>query len=331
MDIWDLTKLVFRRWYVFLPLLVVSVALVLAAGVSVKPDYSATGHVQLIPPAANGNAAREAGRVPNPWPDLGFPALGTAVNLNITQDERVLKDLVDAGLTDSFTVTMAWNTSFFAIEAVGVTPEQAIGTVQRLMKLVSDEVTAQQSQFRVEPQDMITTLALDRGDKVTLVTSKRTRVLIVVAGVGLLVSVAGTIAFDAVLRRRHRRREFDASEEMIGARVPRSDGGRRVSWSPPRAADPARLGSQVARVVPEPERLAEIAPVVWPAPKAPAYTTPDGTADRDGGTRTGDGSPQLSSLDHSVMEDDDEAPLLSDQTLILPLARPTRPVQKQQK
>ena len=37
-DLWDLTRLLIRRWYVAVPMLLVSVAVVLVAGQSVKPD-----------------------------------------------------------------------------------------------------------------------------------------------------------------------------------------------------------------------------------------------------------------------------------------------------
>ncbi len=326
MDIWDLTKLVFRRWYVFLPLLVATVALVLTAGVSVKPDYSASGHVQLIPATESASAAREAGRVPNPWGDLGFAALGTAVNLKVSQDEKLMKELVAAGLTDSFSITMAWNVSYFSIEAVGKTPEQASGTVQRIMKTVSDEVAAQQAQFDVAPNDMITTLALDRGDKVEAVTSTRTRVLVVVAGVGLMVSVAGSIVVDALLRRRQRRRDFDAAEEMLGAKVPRGDNGRRVGWSPPSdATDPQRTAPPPTRTIREPERPAEIVPVGWPVLASPAPTSALEGAHEPLSTST------PSAFERVAADGDVEDPVLVDQTLILPLAGPSRPASKQQK
>ena len=85
----------------------------MTAGVSVKPDYSATGHVQLIPATKSAGEARDAGRVANPWTDLGFPALGTAVNLKVTQNESLLKEFVASGLTDSFSITMEWNVTYF--------------------------------------------------------------------------------------------------------------------------------------------------------------------------------------------------------------------------
>jgi hypothetical protein len=335
-DIWDLTKLVVRRWYVFVPLLVASVLLVLTAGVSVKPDYSALGHIQLIPAAQSVDEAAKAGRVANPWNSLGFAALGTAVNLKITQDENLRKDLIASGLTDSFTIVMDWDVTYFKIEAVGVTPEQATATAQRLMKAVADEVTAQQVQFGVAKQDMITTLALDRGDKVTVVTSKRTRMLVVVAGVGLMVSVAGTIAVDALARRRQRRREFDASEEMIGAKVPQADDGRRGGWSRPRRLpDPPRAAPSMARIVPEPGRAAEIVPVGWPVStpsgtvSMAAVDSPAGTDSRGEAAAPGATAAQ-SAMDQST-DHPDNGPVLADQTLILPLAGPTRPVHKQQK
>ena len=149
------------------------------------------------------------------------------------------------------------------------------------MKIVADEVTGQQVQFGVAPQDMITTLALDRGDKVDVVTSTRTRVLVVVAGVGLMVSVAGTIAIDALVRRRQRRRDFDASEEMLGAKVPRQTTVDAVSWNPPRhPSDPQR--PPTARTIREPERSAEIVPVGWPVP---ASVAPVSTSAPENGRR----------------------------------------------
>jgi hypothetical protein len=205
-DLWDLTKVLFRRWYAFLPLLLVSVAAVVLVSHDVKPDYKADGHLQLIPPAgsASTSTTTTTKKISNPWMDLGFQALGNAVVLKV-QDKKTLDGLVAAGYTDSFTVTIEYNTTYFSIEAVGKTSDQATGTVQRLMKLLDQEVTTEQTQFGVSKQDSITTLALDAGDKVQVVTSKKKRVLIVAGGVALLLSAAATIALDAMLRRRSRR------------------------------------------------------------------------------------------------------------------------------
>jgi hypothetical protein len=220
-DLWDLTKLLFRRWYVFLPMLVASTAVVFFVSQETKPDYSATGHLQLIPPtvAATPNTSTVR-KSTNPWTDLGFLALGNAVVLKV-QDKKVLDSLVAQGYTDNFTVSVTYNTTYFSIEAVGRTPQQATATVQQLMKLLDAEVVAQQQQFGATRQDSISTLVLDSGDKVTVVTSKKKRVLIVSGGLAVLLSAGATIALDAVLRRRTRRRaEPDGNTELLMTATP---------------------------------------------------------------------------------------------------------------
>ena len=49
MDLWDLTRLLLRRWYFAVPMLLASVAVVVLAAKTVSPDYKSTGYVQLIP------------------------------------------------------------------------------------------------------------------------------------------------------------------------------------------------------------------------------------------------------------------------------------------
>ncbi|BBH68029.1 hypothetical protein ACTI_47140 [Actinoplanes sp. OR16] len=203
MDLWDLTKMLFRRWYIFTPVLLASMGLVLAMAQTVKPDYSATGHLQLIPP----NERVEKGqvvKVNNRWLDLGFPALGSAVILQ-SQTEQVLSELTAKGYTDNFTVTMEYGTTYLTIEAIGSSKEQAVGTVQALMKEVDEMVGELQEQFDTTKQDQITTLALDQGDKVEAVTSKKKRVIIVATGIALMLSVGLSIGIDALIRLRRRR------------------------------------------------------------------------------------------------------------------------------
>ena len=201
MDFWDLTKLLFRRWYVSVPLLLLSVGAAGFTAVTVKPDYSATGHVQLVPP----KVSTESGASHNPWADLGPDALGQAVMITVRK-ENVLNGLVAEGLTDNFTVTMEGQSPIVTVEAVGHTPGQATQTVQAVVGLLGQDVQAEQSVYNVPRDQAITTLALDDGEDATKVNSKVRRALIVVAGVGLLLTAAATIGIDALLRRRARRR-----------------------------------------------------------------------------------------------------------------------------
>jgi capsular polysaccharide biosynthesis protein len=218
-DLWDLTKLLFRRWYVAAPMLLLSAAMVILVAITVGPDYSAKGHLQIIPAPSAGKAADPTAkaRPTNPWMDLGYEALANAAALAVT-DQAVLEDLADRGLTDSVTVTMDDNTVLLEIEAIGRTPTQATATVKEVIRLIEQDVAKKQSQYGVLPEDTISTLTLSDGTTPEVVRSKVMRVLVVAAGIGVLMTVAGTIALDALLRRRARRLE----EEPGGGAAVRS-------------------------------------------------------------------------------------------------------------
>jgi len=250
-DFWDLTRLIVRRWYFALPVLLVTLTGVLFASRAVRPDYSATGHLQLIPPAHP--TETEPGKpkgIQNPWLQLGIQALGQAAILKV-QDERTVKQLAAAGYSENFLISIDYPTTFFSVEATGHSPDQARSTVKQVMKLLTEDVRAEQAQFGVVDRDLIGTLTLDEGDKVTVVTSKVKRVLIVAVGLSLLLTAGFTIGLDAILRRRARRRGSPQPPQQAAKRdEPRDDGdeidatavipAQRVNG---RASEPARTGS----------------------------------------------------------------------------------------
>ncbi|MEH1125124.1 hypothetical protein [Micromonospora sp. CPCC 206061] len=215
--------MLFRRWYVFAPLLVVSLLAVFLMTKNIRPDYSAVGHLQMIPPPNSTTGEGAVKKPANPWLDLGFAALGSAVILQ-AQDEPVLEQLVEDGYTDSFTITVEYGTTYFTIEAVGSTSAQATSTVQRLMKLLDEFVVAQQQQFGATRATSITTLPLDNGDKVEAITSKKKRVMIVGLGIAVMISVGVAIGLDALLRRRAKSgsRKKTPDEPVAGAGVART-------------------------------------------------------------------------------------------------------------
>lgn len=224
MDLWDLTKLLFRRWYVSVPLFLICMVGVAVASLVVKPDYSATGHLQMIPPRNQSSDTTPAVR--NPWNDLGYEALANAAMIDVT-NKATLDALVAQGLTDNVTVTLD-RTPMFVIEAVGNSPKQATETVQRVQRLLSEAVVRRQQAFNVPSEHMITTIALDDGSDVEMRTSKIIRVLVVAAGVGMLITAGATIGVDALIRRRQRRRAGEHPDWQASAPSPAS----RMSGEP---------------------------------------------------------------------------------------------------
>lgn len=211
MDLWDLTRLLLRRWYFALPILLVSALTAVFVSKGVDPDYQSTGNVVLIPAPGDPSdsdpkTSTKQSRPKNPWLDLGYSALASAAILKV-MDQKTLTDFGKEGLSESVTVTMAERSPIFIIEVVGNSPAQATATVREVIKVLADEVAAQQKRYGVLPPDTITTLTLTDGADVQVVTSKVKRVLIVTVGIGLILTAAGTIGLDVFLRWRRRRRE----------------------------------------------------------------------------------------------------------------------------
>ncbi|MFI7544401.1 hypothetical protein [Actinoplanes sp. NPDC049599] len=210
MDLWDLTRLLLRRWYFAVPMLLASVAVVVLAAQTVSPDYKAMGYMQLIPAPSTGKIAdpKAKQRPVNPWLDLGYAALGNAAALTVT-DTTSLEKLADQGYSDSVTVILNERTPLFEIEAVGHSKEQATGTVRQVIELLQTDIAAKQKQYGTLPEDTISTLVINDGSSPEQDGGKVKRILIVAAGLGLLMTTAATIALDYWLRRRSLRRAAD--------------------------------------------------------------------------------------------------------------------------
>ena len=215
MDFWDLTRLVFRRWYVAVPMLLLTVGGAVWTATGVEPDYIATAHIQLVPPATVTQNPVNTKTAPtssphNPWLDLGLSALSAAGAVTV-QDQDVIKQLEAAKLSSSYTVTLGNQIPLVTFEVVGTSKTQATATVDLLTSMFDRNVVALQEAYGAPKNEKISTRRLDLGSNVTESTKKKKRALVAVAGAGVLLTAALTIGVDAFLRRSRRRREPDTA------------------------------------------------------------------------------------------------------------------------
>lgn len=256
MDFWDLTKLLFRRWYVAGPLLILTLAGTYYAAQRIEPDYVATSYVQLVPPAVT--PKQTDGKAPqprNPWLDLGVSSLGKASLLTV-QDQKVVKVLHKAGHSDNFTLTLDSSLPIVTFEVIGDTERQATTTAKELIKRFDSSVAALQNEYGAPKNQLITTRQLDLGDNITESTSKIKRALVAIGGIGLLLTVALTIAVDALVRRRR----ADRAEAVETTPVPAPAADGEVAATPPaqpvlpaQPVQPSLRGAQAVNINHHPE------------------------------------------------------------------------------
>ncbi|MGC5020485.1 hypothetical protein [Micromonospora sp. DT47] len=206
MDFWDATKVMMRRWYMTLPLLLLTIAGTGFTATAVEADYVLTSYVQLIPPQTSVDP-EEARKFPvNPWNLLGLEALSQAANYT-TVDQTFLDRLEREGYSTSFKITSGDPVAGATIEVIGESRAQAIQTTETVITRYRESALALQTQYRVRSQDLITVQRLDQGENLKRPGGKVKRAIIAVFGTGMLIMCGVTIGGDALLRRRRLRRQ----------------------------------------------------------------------------------------------------------------------------
>jgi hypothetical protein len=205
LDFWDLTVVIFRRWKVSLPLLLLAVGGTAFVALTAKPDYTMTSYVQLIPAKVSPTDNPVSASVRNPWNQLGLNTIAQAA-IYSTQDQKFLDSLKAAHHTDNFTLTMNYPNPIVTVQVVAPTSADARLTTDLVVTRLRGSVQSLQKQAGVQDQDIIATQRLDQGENLEASDGKVKRAMVAVAAAGLLVMAGGALAFDALARRRSRRR-----------------------------------------------------------------------------------------------------------------------------
>jgi capsular polysaccharide biosynthesis protein len=329
-DFWDLTKLLVRRWYVAVPLLLLTAVGAVGLASTIKPDYIADSYVTMVPPSVISTNANSGGKS-NPWLDTGLTTLGSAA-IYTTQDTSVLDRLKREGYSDNVVLAFDGNSPIIKIEVTGNSKDQARGTSQQVAQMFSDNVKALQSEYSIPDAQLITTRRLDLGDNVKASTTKLKRAVIAVVGAGLLMTIALTAGVDAVLGWRSRRRSPLGGSVLAAQDVRRMKldrvGGPSGGTSSPGASDRSNGGGSNGA-------MTELIPIT-PGAEPPERTERQAPAGRDSragaqgkGGEYGQGkggeyrSATRDAAEAAVFTDAEspaERPMPSDATIILPMS-----------
>jgi hypothetical protein len=203
MDLWELTRVLFRRWYISVPMVAISLAAAAWVTASTGPEYEATGHVAVLPPEVQRIA--QAGDVvrASPWNE---EALAHAAQIRL-EAKRLETDLVEHGFHGEWTVSVTGRLPVISVAVVAPSDEQAVATLHRLQAVVEEEVRVRQQGYDVPTEEQYRTVRYDSGESVDTSASSARRALVAAVGAGAVLTVAVVIGFDALARLRQRRRE----------------------------------------------------------------------------------------------------------------------------
>jgi hypothetical protein len=205
-DFLDFTKLLVRRWWVSLPLLFITLGLTGYVYTSTKPNYTTNAYVVLVPPRptpVTPNQLPQEQR--NVWLQQGLEALANAASITVTEPTAA-SQMADAGFSSSFTVMLSNSAAMVTFQVTGNSEAQANDTADQLVKVYTDSVKTLQDQVGAAPVDQIQAKRLGATASAVPSNGNVKRAAVAVAGAGLLFTCGVTVAIDALLRRRARRK-----------------------------------------------------------------------------------------------------------------------------
>lgn len=194
MDVWGLTVAAFRRWYVLIPLLLLSITVAFFLGSRAQSDYEVEGAVMMVTPGAN----------PVPWnPYAAESAVQILAVKAMSSSTRTA--FLDQGLSNEYEILYDRNTPVMTFTVVGSSSQVAVDTAVQVVDFLETTLSKSQKELGIRPADRVTITIIDAPDVVEPTSGGRLRVTAIVGTLGILASVAIAVLVDGLMVRRQKK------------------------------------------------------------------------------------------------------------------------------
>lgn len=242
MDLAEVIRVIRTRWYVMVPLLLLTIALTVGVDRSIPTKYQSTSEISLL---ASQSATAGTEKVPG----TGNAFLNFGSSLNDTADFLVRRlssndsgnDLAKLGVTETYAVALAAAAQgpFITLSVTGSNPEHILTSMNTLTDYTVQQLEKVQEQAQVKPVDMIRSIVIVPPSTPSAQTKTKTQDVLGVAIGGLVIAFLATFVVESILASRRRRRRrvpfgadadegFDAEAESAAVETVRDDADDRV-------------------------------------------------------------------------------------------------------
>ena len=201
MDLWDSLRVLARRWYITLPMLALTVVAAMQAKNRVALQWETSAIVSFFGPNQVEVEDPVSGTVTeNVNPLIGGGSAETAsqvVTIEVDGDETRNR-LEQEGLSTDYSFSSDRRSSIVQIDVIGATPSQSRETTLRLMDVFDQTLRELQDTFDVPEPKRAQIRRLTTSDT-TPSSGARTRVQIVVLGVGIALTAAAAFMVEGVV------------------------------------------------------------------------------------------------------------------------------------
>ena len=274
-----------RRWYVVLVGLVMTAGLVYVANDAVPPTYSATGSVLLLPPGAS----LEDGS--NPLLALGGLEQPAALVVAYLAGDEARQLFAEDFPNTTYDVVLdpLSRGPLVLIKVEDPSEDDVMSALNAVLVTLPDALTMLQDQVDAPADSRVTSMPLSVDTRPTTERSDSLRALIAAAGVGMVLTLVGAVAFDSLAARRRERLRAAAETAEVRDAEEQVTPTSAATEAPPAPPAPAVTA-------PEPE------PVPEPEP-APALEVPQTAPAPDSDSAWHASAPQVQAQDFARSEE----------------------------
>ena len=199
MDLWSAIFTVIRRWYVALPILLVSIVAMVVIGGKMKPDYKAEASVVFTAPArkvVNGQEQPFKNQYAN-----DTKTLAAAVYRQITNADQH-RTLEEDGFSPRYELVLDQFSAIMDIEVTATSQEQAIDTANQLISETDRNALAIQRQSRPPEDELVRVDKIYLPVDAELVPGSKSRVMATVLLLGLVAAASAAFMVESLATRR---------------------------------------------------------------------------------------------------------------------------------
>jgi hypothetical protein len=220
MDFWKTMGVLLRRWYVSVPVFVLSVVAGAGVFLAVPTQYESTGTIVLTAPTAGGvTAATPAQRTGpgNPLLDFeGSLTITTQLLIQSLSSPTVQNQIAAQGGVSTFQAGDGQTGGpFVVIIADAKSKAVAEKTVNLALKFAENELNTRQKTLNAPPSTYIGTQVVVAPTPADTKLGGKVRGGGVAFALGLIVSLAAAFAADSVMTNRKRRRKDERGAERV--------------------------------------------------------------------------------------------------------------------
>lgn len=265
MDLWQTLRAVLRRWYVFVPLVALTVIAAVVVRSGVQPGYTVGATAIVLPPSSARVPTSEGVEIQPVNPLLNFNASTqvAARALTILASGPEFQQRVSQGRPlAAYSVSAPPREPILSVQTESRDRALALSSAQAVLDGLQAELDRQQQVD--SPEQRITVQTLAQPGLVS-VDRSRLRAFVVTLAVGLLVSLAVSIAVDGALSRRsrtprrlpagaqsagspHQSGQVGAADQALARPAPAAESPAVASSAPTSSPDASSLGVRSAAI-----------------------------------------------------------------------------------